>query len=120
MRRCVGFIIFFCLISTIMTFGQPKNAGDAKRFTDRMNEGLRLSSEQYRKVLEINLTAAEKTKTALQQTPDSLTVKQKLTSIREEIDISLLEILSAFQWKDWIDLAEELNHQANRHALNNQ
>jgi hypothetical protein len=120
MNRCVGSIIFFCLVSTIITFGQPRDTGDAKRFTDRMNEGLRLSSEQYRKVLDINLAAAEKTKAALQQTPDSLAVKQKLTAIREEIDISLLEILSAFQWKDWMDLAEELNDRANTQALNNQ
>jgi hypothetical protein len=85
-----------------------------------MREGLRLSTDQYRKILEVNLAAAEKTKTVLQQTPDSLSVKQKLTSIREEIDISLLEILSAFQWKDWMDLAGELNGIAEARVINNE
>lgn len=110
MKRYFAICLFVCLlISVVCVFSQPRNERDAKQFTDLMQERLTLSPEQYTRVFEINIEAAKKASEALQQTSDQIILKQKLKSIREQIDTSLLEILSTLQWKAWIELDEELN-----------
>ena len=110
MKRYFAICIFLCLlISTVRVLGQPRDEREALRFADLMQERLALSSEQYTRVLEINLEAAKKASRALQQTSDKTVLKQKLESIRGQIDTALLEILSSLQWRAWIELDEELN-----------
>jgi hypothetical protein len=110
MKRYFAICIFVCLqISMVRVLSQPRNEREAQQFTDLMQERLTLSPEQYTRVVEINLDAAKKVSEALHQTSDQIIVKQKLESIREEIDTSLLEILSTLQWRAWIELDEELN-----------
>jgi uncharacterized tellurite resistance protein B-like protein len=110
MKRYFAICIFLCLlISAVRVLSQPRNEREVQRFTDLMQERLALSSEQYARVLEINVEAATKASKALQQTSDQTILRQKLESIRDQIDTSLLEILSSLQWRKWIELDEELN-----------
>jgi uncharacterized tellurite resistance protein B-like protein len=109
MKRHVELCIFFCLIFSIQLVGQPKNEQQAKQFTDLMQERLSLSAEQFTRVYEINLEAAKQARDASQQTSDQIILKQKFELIREQIDTSLLEILSTLQWWEWIKLDNELN-----------
>ena len=74
-----------------------------------MQERLSLSAEQFARVYEINLEAAQHAREASQQTSDQIILKQKFESIREQIDTSLLEILSTLQWWEWTKLDNELN-----------
>jgi hypothetical protein len=109
-RVCFSFLLFsLVLFSGITVLAQPRSAKQARQFTERMNESLKLSPEQYKKVLEINQAAAQRAKTVIQQTTDNRTLRRKLSDISSEIDIALLEILSTFQWRDWMDLSNELN-----------
>lgn len=73
-----------------------------------MQERLSLSAEQFARVFEINLEAARQAIEASQQTSDQIILKQKFELISEQIDTSLLEILSTLQWQEWIKLDDEL------------
>lgn len=109
MKRYVAICIVLSQIFSIEVVGQPKNEQQAKQFTDLMQERLSLSAEQFARVYEINLEAAKQARNASQQAPDQIILKQKFESIREQIDNSLLEILSTLQWREWIKLDNELN-----------
>jgi hypothetical protein len=109
MKRYIAIYIFLRLIFSIEAFGQPKNEEQAKQFTDLMQERLSLSAEQFVRVYEINLEASKQAREASQQTSDQIILKEKFNSIREQIDTSLLEILSTLQWREWTKLDSELN-----------
>jgi hypothetical protein len=101
-------MFLYLLMSAASVLSQPRNLRDAQKLTDLMQERLTLSSKQYDRVLEINLEAAAKASKALEQTSDQTLLKQKLESIRDQIDTSLLEILSSVQWKEWTELDGEM------------
>jgi hypothetical protein len=108
--KCVIIILLaICSISLTPAQAQPKSAREARLHADRMNERLKLSPEQYKKVVEINMAAARKAKLAAETSADQQVMKRRMREISDDIDIALLEILSTLQWRDWIDLSGELH-----------
>jgi hypothetical protein len=73
-----------------------------------MKERLKLSDEQYKKVSAINLEASKKVSSAIESAAgDREAMRTSMTTINEETNKKLKEILTEDQWKEYLVMQEE-------------
>lgn len=109
-----GLLIMLALMP-IITLAQPKgqrNQGtpeeNAQKITERMNEKLSLSEDQYQAVLDLNLDMTEQMKVTFEETEQvRAEMRSKMMEIHEDRDAMLKEVLNKEQWEQFIALKEE-------------
>jgi hypothetical protein len=100
-------VVALVLAFTMNASAQDRAASGAQKMTDNMKTELKLTDEQYGKVLEINKSFAEKASEARKSTTDKAVAKEAVKGHNEERETKLKAVLTEEQFKTYLAKKEE-------------
>lgn len=95
--------LIMCLSGVQVIQAQPKSESEVKWMIENMKSRIKLSASQQQKIEVLADDAVKKVVFIYQEFSEPKVIERKLEDIRDEFDVALLEVLSAVQWRDWMD-----------------
>lgn len=100
-------VVALVLAFTVNASAQDRAANGAQKMTDNMKAELKLTDEQYGKVLEINKNFAGKTSEARKSSTDQKVVREAVKGFNDERETKLKAVLTEEQFKTYLAKKEE-------------
>jgi hypothetical protein len=101
----VMFVVVACLIVIFNARAQESSDEGIRKYVSELKKSLNLNAAQYNKVFTIYKSASEKLD-SWQSNKEQ--VEKKRSELSFEIGIQLLDVLSPYQWRDWMNIKDKL------------
>jgi hypothetical protein len=109
MSKAIFTLTFLLLATSFGSFAQTSPNSEIKNYVLKLKESLKLSEQQYSKVLTIYTNTAKKIeelRSSSEQKPSA--VEDSLSELSFEIGVELLDVLTPYQWRDWMTVKDKI------------
>jgi hypothetical protein len=109
MAKAIIIFIFLLLAISVVNFAQTSPNTEIKNYVLKLKESLKLTEQQYSRVLAIYTNTARKIdelRNSNEKKPSA--VEDSLSELSFQIGVDLLDVLTPYQWRDWMTVKDKI------------